>query len=95
MNRKAAWSNLLLLTLVGMVAHAQSAPLSTQPVSPTPAQKSIHYDQLPLSFEPNVGQTSPQVQWLSRGPEYTLFLTGPDAVLELNKVVPAAKLEIQ
>ena len=91
MNRKAAWSNLLLLTLVGMVAHAQSAPLSTQPVSPTPAQKSIHYDQLPLSFEPNVGQTSPQVQWLSRGPEYTLFLTGPDAVLELNKVVPAAK----
>jgi len=49
----------------------------------------IHYGQLPLSFEPNRGQTSSNVQWLARGPEYTLFLTGNDAVLEMNKITSA------
>ena len=90
MNRKAAWSILPALILLGTAAQPQSAPLK-QPVSPASASRSVHYDQLPLSFEPNVGQTSRQVQWLSRGPEYTLFLAGPDAVLELSKAVPAAK----
>jgi len=90
MNRKAAWSILLAL-LAGLAAHAQSAAPSTQPVSPTPAQKLVHYDQLPLSFEPNLGQSSRQVQWLARGPQYTLFLAGHDAVLELSKTAHAAK----
>jgi len=92
MNRKAAWSAVLQFTLVGMAAHAQSAAPPTPPVAPSAsAQKSVRYDKLPLSFEPNVGQTSGQVQWLARGPEYTLFLSGHDAVLELSKAVPAAK----
>src|SRR5580693_761467 len=43
------------------------------------------YGQLPLSFEPNQGQTDPQVQYLSRGNGYTLFLTAGEAVLALNK----------
>ncbi len=38
---------------------------------------------MPLTFEPNVGQTDPQVQFLSRGNGYTLFLTPTQAVLEL------------
>ena len=38
---------------------------------------------VPLTFEPNVGQTDPQVQFLSRGGGYTLFLTPNQAVLEL------------
>ena len=46
-------------------------------------------DKLPLSFEPNVGQTSKAVQWLARGPSYTLFLTGHDAVLELSAITSA------
>src|SRR3989442_10753480 len=29
---------------------------------------------LPMQFEPNAGQTDSQVQFLSRGPGYTLFL---------------------
>ena len=33
------------------------------------------YGKLPLSFEANVGQTSRQVKFLSRGQGYTLFLT--------------------
>ncbi len=42
---------------------------------------------LPLFFEPNQGQTDPQVKFLSRGRGYGLFLTADEAVLELQ---PAA-----
>jgi hypothetical protein len=42
------------------------------------------YGQLPLSFEINQGQTDPQVNFLSRGSGYTLFLTPSEAVLSLQ-----------
>src|SRR5580658_4197227 len=35
---------------------------------------------LPLSFEPNQGQTDPQVRFLARAPGYTLFVTSDEAV---------------
>jgi hypothetical protein len=41
------------------------------------------YGHLPLSFEPNRGQTHAPAKFLSRGPGYTLFLTGDEAVLAL------------
>ena len=43
------------------------------------------YGQLPLAFEPNLGQTDPQVKYLARGRGYSLFLTGKEAVLTLKK----------
>src|SRR5215469_10476512 len=43
------------------------------------------YARNPLSFEPNVGQTAPQVQFLSRGPGYGLYLTANEAVLSLQQ----------
>ena len=43
------------------------------------------YGKLPLSFEPNHGQTNNTVQFLSRGEGYTLFLTRSEAVLTLKK----------
>jgi hypothetical protein len=43
------------------------------------------YGKLPLAFERNQGQTESQVKFLSRGSGYTLFLTGTEAVLALNK----------
>jgi hypothetical protein len=43
------------------------------------------YDQFPLSFEANQGQTAPQVNFLSRGQGYTLFLTPTQAVLALSQ----------
>ncbi len=76
---------------LGLVTLGQTRQ-TTVPSPPKAApstQAVIHYGQLPLSFEPNRGQTSANVQWLSRGPEYTLFLAGDDAVLEMNKIVPA------
>jgi len=43
------------------------------------------YGRLPLSFEPNDGQTNPEVKFLSHGRGYTLFLTRKEAVLALQK----------
>jgi hypothetical protein len=43
------------------------------------------YGQLPLSFEPNQGQSDPRVKFLARGSGYTLFLTATAAVLALQQ----------
>ncbi len=40
---------------------------------------------LPLVFEQNAGQTDSQVKFLARGGGYELFLTGNEAVLELQR----------
>jgi Beta-propeller repeat len=45
---------------------------------------------LPLSFEPNLGQTDPEVQFLSRGRGFTLFLTSTEAVLVMRQPASAA-----
>jgi hypothetical protein len=83
----------LCLGSLGLAAFGQTSPATVpSPAKAAPStQALIHYGQLPLSFEPNRGQTSSNVQWLARGPEYTLFLTGSDAVLEMNKITPAKR----
>jgi Beta-propeller repeat len=48
------------------------------------------YSRLPVYFEQNRGQTDPRVQFLSRGPGYTVFLTRDGAVLALRKAEVAA-----
>jgi Abnormal spindle-like microcephaly-assoc'd, ASPM-SPD-2-Hydin/Beta-propeller repeat len=42
------------------------------------------YAGLPLLFEKNEGQTNPEVNFLSRTPAYTLFLTGQEAIIRNN-----------
>lgn len=42
------------------------------------------YGRLPISFEPNLGQTDERVKFLARGKGYALFLTGAGAVLSLK-----------
>ncbi len=64
--------------------------------SPPPAQRaavSARYGRLPMSFEPDLGQTDPLVKFLSRGPGYTLFLTQREAVLSLRRTSPQSKVE--
>ena len=46
---------------------------------------------LPLFFEPNQGQTAPQVKFLARGAGYGLFLTADEAVLNLHRLSPAPR----
>jgi len=43
------------------------------------------YGKLPMSFEPNRGQTDGRVKFLSRGSDYTLLLTPTEATLALYK----------
>ena len=49
------------------------------------AQLRVSRAELPLSFEPNVGQTDGQAKFLSRGRGYELFLTDDEALLVLKK----------
>src|SRR5690349_24446082 len=55
-----------------------------QPDAVTKARLKEAYGQLPLSFEANVGQADPQVDFISRGSGYTLFLTPREAMLTLS-----------
>jgi RHS repeat-associated protein len=43
------------------------------------------YGQVPLPFEPNVGQTDPQVRFLAHGPGFGLFLTAAGATFEVPR----------
>jgi hypothetical protein len=42
------------------------------------------YGKLPLSFEPNQGQTDAQIRFLSRGAGYTIFLSPTSATFALQ-----------
>ena len=61
----------------------QAAP-SMVPFAPhSPQQLHVGYGQLPLAFEPNLGQTDAQVKFMARGSKFGLFLTSQEAVLKL------------
>lgn len=73
---------LVALTTMGVSLSQAAAP----PVANIPATHvNRDFGKVPLSFEPNQGQTDPHVQFLSRGQGYALFLTPGEAVLELQK----------
>ena len=81
----------LALAVAGLAA-AALLPWSASPAPPAAAlgdsvrdRIAQSYGQLPLRFEANRGQTNPAVQFLSRGPGYSLFLTSTGAVLSLAR----------
>ncbi|MGZ7059885.1 MAG: DUF7948 domain-containing protein, partial [Candidatus Angelobacter sp.] len=51
----------------------------------TRLQVEAGYGNLPLSFEPNRGQTDPRVKFLSRAGNRTLWLTSDEAVLAVGR----------
>ncbi len=60
------------------------APNAKTAAKPSGTNWAQAYGKLPLSFQENLGQTDPQVRFISSGSGYKLFLTAQDAVLELN-----------
>jgi RHS repeat-associated protein len=58
-------------------------PAPATAASSTPAAATAELANLPYRFEVNQGQTDAQVQFLSHGPGYTLFLTAGGATLAL------------
>jgi hypothetical protein len=82
------------LVVLLVAAAAAALPLSASPFA-SPAR-------LPLRFEPNHGQTLPEVRFLSRAGVYTLMLTGTSAVMRTSDSIvrmkfagasPAARIE--
>jgi hypothetical protein len=62
-----------------------SVSRATRPSKATQQPVKEAYGKLPLSFEPNKGQTDARVKFLARGSGYSLFLTPQEAVLTLNR----------
>lgn len=52
--------------------------------SASAAHASMQYGKLPLSFEPNLGQSNREAKFLAHGDGYSLFLTSNEAVLALR-----------
>ena len=50
-----------------------------------PIRLDANYGNLPLGFEPNTGQTAPEVRFLTRGRGMTTFFTDTEAVMVLHK----------
>ena len=53
------------------------------------------YARIPLGFQPNHGQVSPPVQYVSRGQGYSLFLTPGEAWVTLDRQPVAHDLGVQ
>jgi hypothetical protein len=81
-SRRSFVALLLFVMVIGagaaiyLAPHAQQAPATSSPKASRVS--------LPLFFEPNQGQTDPQVKFLARGSGYGLFLTANEAVLTLQ-----------
>ena len=64
--------------------------------TPDPAARAridSSYGKLPLQFEANQGQQPAQVKFLSRGKDYTVFLTPDGAVISLRKLRKETRVE--
>jgi hypothetical protein len=66
-----------------LLAGSQSPSEPTDKVISRGTHMDESYGRLPLSFERNVGQTDPRVDFVSRGRGYVVYLSGGDAVLAL------------
>src|SRR5437660_3053938 len=60
-----------------------SAPHSADAALSNPAQIRAAFGHLPMSFEPNQGQSDSRVKFLARGNGYGLYLTPTEAALTL------------
>ncbi len=91
---KAAFLAAAVLATAGVGFHFVIPVHAAKASGPKPAvhkalgSKSLS---LPLFFEPNQGQTAPQVKFLARGSGYGLFLTADEAVLDLQPVSPSPR----
>ncbi|MGB2715717.1 MAG: SBBP repeat-containing protein [Vicinamibacterales bacterium] len=76
----------MLIALIATSITAQTTALKRRATSAPHVTASN--PQLPLSFEPNVGQTHRDVKFLSRAAGYVLFLTGTETVVASGGVAP-------
>ncbi len=77
--------------ITGSRRSARSSAASTQVGARVPQPLPGAYQQFPLMFEPNQGQSDSVVKFLARGSGYGLFLTSNEAVLELQSAARSAQ----
>ena len=76
----------VVVAAAGTAFHfATATHVATAGRPPASTRRAVSAVSLPLFFEPNQGQTDPQVRFLARGAGYGLFLTANEAVLELQQ----------
>jgi hypothetical protein len=78
-----AWTGALLTGASAAVAPSAEEALTITLPGLAPRVDSA-FNRQGLVFEPNMGQTDAEVQFLARGPGYQLFLTATEAVMVLN-----------
>jgi hypothetical protein len=84
MRRNVHGLTLITVTLAAALCSAQ-AGVGPSPVRALPnAQVAPNYGNLPLTFEFNQGQAAPQAKFISRGKNYSAFLTAGGLVLSLR-----------
>ena len=83
-SRKWGLTGLLLAGLFLPCGEANAIPAPASSDATEHKHLAANYGKIPLSFEPNKGQTDPRVQFLSRGSGYSLFLTRDEVVLNLE-----------
>jgi hypothetical protein len=74
----------LLLALAGAAIVLLGLHGATSRITQQPARFESSSPRIPLSFEPNVGQTDRVVDYVARGSGYTVFLTRREAVVALQ-----------
>jgi len=83
----------LILLALPVLSFAATKVEPSQPhraINPPPAPHSqSRYGDLPLAFEPNLGQTDPQVRFLTHSQGMTVFFTDTEAVMVLHKSASA------
>jgi hypothetical protein len=62
-----------------------SIPVPNRALQSAPVRSDSSYGRLPLAFEPNVGQTAPEVRFLARGGRMTTFFTDAETVIVLSR----------
>jgi Beta-propeller repeat len=86
--RTEIWRIGLPLVLLAALLPWQARPAAMAVHATSPKLDTPHlvsgFGHLPLSFEPNVGQSDPRVRFLARGGGYTLFLTDSGPVMSLT-----------
>lgn len=85
----SAFRNLVCTAIVAFIPGLCSGAGDSAGLGPGSQHATARYNQIPLSFEPNQGQTDPSVQFVSRGRGYSLFLAPGEAYLNLERQ-PAA-----
>lgn len=81
-------------TFSGETAGGSALP-SAQTVVPDKKALTEAYGKLPMSFEPNLGQTADAVRFMARGHGYSLFLSQKEATLSLQRYGKSGKIESQ